>query len=112
MRIAVPGAPGWATADDSGNLPLTEAPFQKVLVVGVDAVTIHPQLEFLRAPMRAGSVAAAAYELGISETTVRQHRSAMYRRMGCLDAARAPSWRGTRRPGPDVARSDPTGRGR
>lgn len=111
MRIAVPGAPGWATADDSGNLPLTEAPFQKVLVVGVDAVTIHPQLEFLRAPMRAGSVAAAAYELGISETTVRQHLSGLYRRIGCLNAAQAAYWLGTRQLGHDVARPDPSGQG-
>ncbi len=33
------------------------------------------QLEVLRAYIRAGFVAAAAYELGISETTVRQHLS-------------------------------------
>jgi hypothetical protein len=33
------------------------------------------QLEVLRAYIRAGSVAAAAYELGIGETTVRQHLS-------------------------------------
>ena len=38
------------------------------------------QLEVLRAYIRAGSVAAAAYELGISETTVRQHLSGLYRR--------------------------------
>jgi DNA-binding NarL/FixJ family response regulator len=34
-------------------------------------------------------VAAAAYELGISETTVRQHLSGLYRRTGCLNAAQA-----------------------
>jgi DNA-binding NarL/FixJ family response regulator len=43
------------------------------------------QLEVLRAYIRAGSVAAAAYELGISETTVRQHLSELYRRTGCLN---------------------------
>ena len=40
------------------------------------------QLEVLRAYIRAGSVVAAAYELGISETTVRQHLSGLYRRYG------------------------------
>ena len=47
------------------------------------------QLGVLRAYIRAGSVAAAAYELGISETTVRQHLSGLYRRTGCLNAAQA-----------------------
>ena len=44
------------------------------------------QLEVLRAYIRAGSVAAAAYELGVSETTVRQHLSRLYRRTGCVNA--------------------------
>lgn len=47
------------------------------------------QVEVLRAYIRAGSVAAAAYELGISETTVRQHLSGLYRRTGCVNAAQA-----------------------
>jgi DNA-binding NarL/FixJ family response regulator len=47
------------------------------------------QLEVLRAYIRAGSVAAAAYELGISETTVRQHLSGLYRRTGCLNGVQA-----------------------
>ena len=47
------------------------------------------QLEVLRAYIRAGSVAAAAYELGIGETTARQPLSGLYRRMGCLNAAQA-----------------------
>jgi DNA-binding NarL/FixJ family response regulator len=47
------------------------------------------QLEVLRAYIAAGSIAAAAYELGISETTVRQHLSGLYRRTGCLNAAQA-----------------------
>ena len=38
------------------------------------------QLEVLRAYIAAGSIAAAAYELGISETTARQHLSGLYRR--------------------------------
>ena len=46
------------------------------------------QLEVLRAYIRAGSVAAAAYELGISETTVRQYLSGLYRRW-FLNAAQA-----------------------
>ena len=47
------------------------------------------QLEVLRAYIRAGSVAAAACELGISEMTVRQHLSGLYRRTGCVNAAQA-----------------------
>ena len=54
------------------------------------------QLEVLRAYIRAGSVAAAAFELGISETTVRQHLSGLYRRTGCVNAAQAAYWLGTR----------------
>ena len=50
------------------------------------------QLEVLRAYIRAGSVAAAAYELGIGETTVRQHLSGLYRRTGCANAAQAAYW--------------------
>jgi DNA-binding NarL/FixJ family response regulator len=52
------------------------------------------QVEVLRAYIRAGSVAAAANELGISETTVRQHLSGLYRRTGCLNAAQAAYWLG------------------
>ena len=47
------------------------------------------QLEVLRAYIATGSIAAAAYELGISETTARQHLSGLYRRTGCLNAAQA-----------------------
>lgn len=47
------------------------------------------QLEVLRVYIRAGSVAAAAHELGITETTVRQHLSGLYRRTGCLNGAQA-----------------------
>ena len=47
------------------------------------------QLEVLRTYIRAGSIAAAAYKLGISETTVRQNLSGLYRRTGCLNAAQA-----------------------
>jgi DNA-binding CsgD family transcriptional regulator len=43
----------------------------------------------LAAYIAAGSIAAAAYELGISETTARQHLSGLYRRTGCLNAAQA-----------------------
>jgi len=50
------------------------------------------QLEVLRAYIRAGSVAAAAYELGIGETTVRQHLSGLYRRTGYVNAAQAAYW--------------------
>ena len=53
------------------------------------------QLEVLRTYIRTGSVAAAAFELGISETTARQHLSGLYRRTGCLNAAQAAYWLGT-----------------
>jgi DNA-binding NarL/FixJ family response regulator len=53
------------------------------------------QLEVLRTYIRAGSVAAAAYELGISETTVRPHLSGLYRRTGCVNAAQAAYLLGT-----------------
>jgi len=52
------------------------------------------QLEVLRAYIAAGSIAVAAYELGISETTARQHLSGLYRRIGCLNAAQAAYWLG------------------
>ncbi len=69
------------------------------------------QLEVLRVYIRTGSVAAAACELGISETTVRQHLSGLYRRIGCLNAAQAAYWLGRRQLGLDVARPDATGQG-
>jgi DNA-binding NarL/FixJ family response regulator len=47
------------------------------------------QLETLRAYIVAGSIAAAADDLGITETTARQHLSGLYRRTGCLNAAQA-----------------------
>jgi DNA-binding NarL/FixJ family response regulator len=55
------------------------------------------QLEVLRTYIRAGSVAAAAYELGFSETTARQHLSGLYRRTGCVNAAQAAYWLGSGR---------------
>jgi predicted ArsR family transcriptional regulator len=64
------------------------------------------QLEVLRAYIAAGSIAAAAHELGIGETTARQHLSGLYRRIGCLNAAQAAyvlgiSERSSRRPAQD-----------
>jgi DNA-binding NarL/FixJ family response regulator len=53
------------------------------------------QLEVLRAYIAAGSIAAAAYELGITEATARQHLSGLYRRTGCLNAAQAAYWLGS-----------------
>ena len=52
------------------------------------------QLEVLRTYIRAGSVAAAVYELGIGETTVRLHLSGLYRRTGYVNAAQAACWLG------------------
>jgi DNA-binding NarL/FixJ family response regulator len=45
--------------------------------------------------MAAGSIEAAAYELGISETTARQHLSGLYRWAGCLNLAQAAYLLGT-----------------
>jgi DNA-binding NarL/FixJ family response regulator len=77
------------------------------------------QLEVLRAYIRAGSVAAAAYELGISETTVRQHLSGLYRRKGCPNVAQATYWLGAKQLDGDAAprvapqpRESPTGSSR
>lgn len=47
------------------------------------------QLETLVVYIEAGSIGVAAHELGIAETTVRQHLSGLYRRTGCLNAAQA-----------------------
>jgi DNA-binding NarL/FixJ family response regulator len=54
------------------------------------------QLEVLWTYIAAGSIAAAAYELGISETTARQRLSGLYRRTGCVNAAQAAYWLGAR----------------
>jgi DNA-binding NarL/FixJ family response regulator len=56
------------------------------------------QLEVLRAYVATGSIAAAAHELGISETTARQHLSGLYRRTGYLNAAQAAYWLGKTEP--------------
>lgn len=47
------------------------------------------QLEVLSAYIAAGSIAGAAHELEIAESTARQHLSGLYRRTGCLNAAQA-----------------------
>jgi DNA-binding NarL/FixJ family response regulator len=47
------------------------------------------QVEVLRAYIRAGSIKLAAHELGISESTTRQHLSGLYRRVGCENAVQA-----------------------
>jgi DNA-binding NarL/FixJ family response regulator len=52
------------------------------------------QLEVLRAYIRTRSVAGAAHELGIGQTTVRQHLSGLYRRTGYVNAAQVAYWLG------------------
>ena len=47
------------------------------------------QLEVLRAYIALGSIKAAANELGVTETTARQHLSGLYGRTGCQNAAQA-----------------------
>ncbi len=64
------------------------------------------QVEVLRAYIQAGSAAAAAHALGISETTVRQHLSGLYRRIGCVNAAQAAYLLGNA----EAPRGDPMGR--
>jgi hypothetical protein len=44
------------------------------------------QLEVLRAYIEAGSIAAAAHELDITESTARQHLSGPWRGTGCTNA--------------------------
>jgi DNA-binding NarL/FixJ family response regulator len=47
------------------------------------------QLAVLRAYIAAGSIAGAAHELEIAESTARQHLSGLYRRTGCVNVAQA-----------------------
>lgn len=47
------------------------------------------QVEVLRAYIAKGSIAAAAHELDIAESTARQHLSALYQRTGCASVAQA-----------------------
>ena len=53
-------------------------------------------------------LAAPANELGISETTTRQHLSGLYRRTGCLNAAQAAYWLGLADAGPSTATATPS----
>ena len=53
------------------------------------------QLEVLRAYISSGSIASAAYELGITESTARQHLSGLYRRISCQNVAQAACLLGT-----------------
>jgi DNA-binding NarL/FixJ family response regulator len=47
------------------------------------------QIEVLRAYIARGSIKLAAHELGISESTARQHLVGLYRRVGCQNAVQA-----------------------
>ncbi len=53
---------------------------------GADPAPAHGPTRLHR---RGGSLGAVAHELGISDTTARQHLSGLYRRTGCLNAAQA-----------------------
>jgi predicted ArsR family transcriptional regulator len=59
------------------------------MVAAVRQRPTRRQLEVLRAYIGAGSVAAAAHELGISETTARQHLSGLYSRTGYINGTQA-----------------------
>ena len=50
------------------------------------------QLEVPRAYTSTGSIAAAAHELEIAESTARQHLSGLYWRTGYLNAVQAAFW--------------------
>lgn len=52
------------------------------------------QVDVLRAYVAAGSIAAAAHQLGITETTARQHLSGLYRRIGSVNGVQAAYWLG------------------
>jgi DNA-binding NarL/FixJ family response regulator len=47
------------------------------------------QVEILRAYIDTGSIKAAAHEVGLAETTCRQHLSALSHRTGCANVAQA-----------------------
>jgi DNA-binding NarL/FixJ family response regulator len=53
------------------------------------------QLEVLRASIAAGSIASAAYEPGITESTARQYLSGLYRLISCQNVAQAAYLLGT-----------------
>ena len=64
------------------------------MVVAVPQRPTRRQLEVLRAYIASGSIAGAAHDLEIAESTARQHLSGLYRRTGCLNAAQAAYWLG------------------
>jgi DNA-binding NarL/FixJ family response regulator len=66
-------------------------------------------LEVLRAYIAAGSIAAAAHEMDIAESTARQHLFELYRRTGCANAAQAAYWLGRATPGVRRPVACPTG---
>jgi DNA-binding NarL/FixJ family response regulator len=66
------------------------------------------QLEVLRAYIALGSIAGAAHELDIAESTARQHLSGLYRRTGCTNGAQAAYLLGRSEAAPRAAATDPT----
>lgn len=62
---------------------------ERVMAAIVRQRPTRRQLEVLRAHIVAGSIAIAAHEVAISESTARRHLSGSYRRTGCQDAAQA-----------------------
>lgn len=59
------------------------------MVAAVRQRPTRRQLEVLRAYIAAGSIASAAHDLDIAESTARQHLSGLYRRTGCANVAQA-----------------------
>jgi hypothetical protein len=70
VRVPIRGKAEWEAASrrPASWLTVDERPLLLVPLPDVDSVP-RRQLEVLRAWIAAGSIAAAAYELGISETT-------------------------------------------
>lgn len=59
------------------------------MVAAVRQRPTRRQLEVLRAYIASGSIAAAAHELEIAESTARQHLSGLYHRTGCVNVGQA-----------------------
>jgi DNA-binding NarL/FixJ family response regulator len=115
-----------APARENTHPPVSKPPKPPKLDVGgrpsLDQTEVRQrptrrQVEVLRAYIRAGSTAAAAHDLEIDETIVRQHLSGLYRRTGVANVAQAayllgkaetPDPVGADRSGPDD-RPEPSG---
>jgi len=83
------GAPGRTRTADWHNARLVRGGGVSALPSPLQDRATRRQVEVLRAYIATGSIKRAAHELGISESTARQHLSGLYRRVGCENAAQA-----------------------